>query len=281
MKADTRHQLKTNELGEALLKVRFWFEKNWRNVALVGGSALVLIVAVNIWRWSHASAVDAAWARLFEIETTGEADPAAAIQRLRDLASSSGDPVISVIARYRAGCALLHHAGRDPANRPQLLEESIASLKLVFDDSAAPPTIAAAAGFALASAFENKRDFDAAKSAYDAIVKNNRFDGTPYQNLAAVRSTELDELRTITVRFEPGRPSPAGAPSADANPPAPPNDSPHGPPVIPSTDASSIPPDSPASQTDDHVDSGRSETPQPAPPSDPDPSEPPTPNHGP
>lgn len=220
MDAQTRHELKQNELAQALMKLRLIAEKQagyW-----VAGLVVVMLAWAGyyIWRTSHRVSIESAWKRL---STVNPADPTAAAtaqDTLRSLISENVDPHVVAAARLRLGTILADEALREPARREVLLREAIDVLTRVAQDERAPTAIVAPALFKLAAAYESLRDLDRARQTYEQIVHTSRLAGTPFPGLAQARLESLDELAR-PVAFVAGEPPPPAAPGAPAVPDVP------------------------------------------------------------
>lgn len=226
MDAQTRHQLKTNELGEVLVKARLFMERRGWTIVMVVAAVALVVVGVVFWSANRRQALDNAWQRLFEVHADPDGNPDNALQQLRDIASEASDEHLAATARYRLGCLLVSLADRDAPKRDERLSQAVETLKQVADGSAAPDQLRASAEFALGGAYENQRDFTKAKSTYQSVAANERYAGSPFQSLAASRAAAVDQLKT-PVKFEPGHSppppmpemSPTSGPSSSAAPP--------------------------------------------------------------
>ncbi len=132
-------------------------------------------------------------------------DGTAGLDSLRQIGSSTADDNIRAWADYRLGCGLLRQANSDETKREQYLPDCIEVLRRVSGASSTPASIAAAAEYGLANAYELQRDFEQAKTTYQAIIDNEKYAGSPYQALAGRRVDTVDDLN-VTVTFTPGDP---------------------------------------------------------------------------
>ncbi len=214
MDAQRRHELKTNELSEALERIMSWNDptlKYW-----LGGILLVLLVygGYRLWGWNRLQTRIAGWERLIHLDTSA-ADPAAdPVAELRSLADSSADRSLSGAARLRLAQALVERAERFPAEREALLHQAAGELQSMIGDPGLPASLVAAATYALASVHESLRDLPGAEAAYRTLAEP-RFTGTPFQFLAEERLKTLPDLAR-PVAFVEGK-----APPPPALPPAP------------------------------------------------------------
>lgn len=247
MDADKRHQLKTNELAEALSKVRDFISEPQMRYWLIG--LVVLVVAVVGYRWrtgQQERQMAGAWTELTRVGAMLETDPDAACDDLRALIADSPDGLFAANARVRLGILLRRQAEEDADGSDELLSESVEVLRRIVDDSAAPPALVAAAAFSLGTACESLRDFDGAAAAYQQIIDEQRFTGSPFIGLAARRLDTIDEL-SVPVHFEPGmppEPEPKPEPAPEPEPELTPEQWPP-----PATQPTSAPPARPARPT--------------------------------
>jgi len=234
MDADKRHQLKTNELADALAKLRtFGADPQTRWWLLGLAAVVVLVVGYRVWAGLRETRAASGWQELDQVARRMQTDRAGAIDELRTLASNAPNQTLAAAARLRLANALRSEAASNPQRREQLLAESVETLKALADDPSAAPSLAAAAIFSLATSYESLHNLDAAKAAYERIMQGAPFAGSPFHALATQRLATLDDLRAPTV-FVPGLPPSAQPPPPSTAPvgtqPAPPTAS------IPSAD---------------------------------------------
>lgn len=233
MDADTRHQLKQNELAEALGRLRDWNNPSTR-YTLMG--LLVIVVFFTGWQWfgyTNRRGAEQAWERLASFQTAlanpDVAQVSAAEDGLRVLIQKSSEPALAGFARlllaesrYKSGLA-------KPEERADAFGEAAGVLEQVLAGEDPPVPVEAAALFALASTRESmsvlpdadrKAELDRARELYQKLTQDARFSGSPYVELATQRLETLDDLRTPIVLVAGDRPPPPGAPEF-AGPPAP------------------------------------------------------------
>jgi hypothetical protein len=223
MDADTRHQLKQNELAEALDTLRD-FNNPTTRLTLLG--LAVILAAFFAWKaWVHQQhhAQELTTQRLNQVqEAIATGDPTrmdAAIVDLRALVNDAAQPGLAAGARILLASTLADEALRKPDEQQTLFEEAITVLQPLIPDGEVPAPLQAAAMFAKASCHESLRDFDQAKPLYERLQSETRFRGSPYVGLAEDRLANLDELRT-PIRFEPGSPPMPAAAMPMSGPPA-------------------------------------------------------------
>jgi tetratricopeptide (TPR) repeat protein len=207
MDADTRHQLKQNELAEALGRLRdfadarFWY---WfiAIVIILGGYA-----AYRLWQRQQNTLLENTWSQLLAIGATDPGGAAGSIIQLQALINENSDANLVAAARLRLGNALMLQAYEDAAQRESLLREAEAAYVEVARSDTAPDPLAGAATYALGTVYESLREFEQARAMYQSLTEETRFLGTPYSGLASARLETLEEISTKVV-FEPGDPPP-------------------------------------------------------------------------
>ena len=206
MDADKRHQLKTNELAEALTKLRdFGGDRQTRIWLAVLAVALIVIVGYRTWGRVQAGRLAHGWQTFAEVGPRVETDAAGAAEDLRSLISSAPNRAVAAAARLRLADALRRIAESDPQQADAVLNESVEALAAVVDDDRVSPALVAAASYSLGTSYESLRDFDRAAEAYKLVSEDVRFAGSPFVDMAADRLASLDDLR-VPVDFEPGLP---------------------------------------------------------------------------
>lgn len=219
MDAERRHELKTNELSEALNRLLSWNDptlKYW-----LGGILLVLLVygGYRLWDWNRLQTRIAGWEQLLRLDVSAAGGAADPVGELRTLAGSSPDGALSAAARLRLATALVERAERTPSERELLLHQAAAELQAVIGDAGVPASLVAAATYALASVQESLRDFPQAEATYRTLA-DPRFAGTPFQFLAEERLKTLPDLARPVVFVEGKAPPPPELPPAPESAPA-------------------------------------------------------------
>jgi predicted negative regulator of RcsB-dependent stress response len=238
MDADKRHELKQNELAQALARLRSFGSETQTRYWLL--AAVVIVVAVaGYFAWGNMRKTRAAtrWMELATASSTLGTDTDAGLEQLHGLIASTSDPVLAADARIRVAAVLRDEADADPEKYEQCHTAAIAELRPAIDDPKVPAPLVATATYALAISLESLRKFDEAAAAYQTLVNKPRFAGSPLVGLAASRLSSLAELR-IPVWFEPGMPPPPPRPESrptTAPPPPPPTSAAGAPPLAPAT----------------------------------------------
>ncbi len=219
MDADARHQLKQNELAEALAKLRNLRDPRFLYAAAGVGVVLVIAASVYAWRSAQISAAEQTSQRLGkaldDLAATDVAVRAAAERDLRALIDATREPGLSGYARLALARALVDRGHRDPATRPQALAEAQQLLEQIRGNAQSPPMLAASATLLLATVHESLRAPDAAEAIYRELTTDARYAGSPAVKLAEKRLESLDRAR-VAVVFEPGKPTKPDDPSANA-----------------------------------------------------------------
>jgi hypothetical protein len=232
MDADHRHELKRNELAEALSQLRDWQDID-RRYLLAVGVLLVLLLAVIAYRVtsSYAASAEARnWAQYASIAVMPGPDGLIPVAELREAATGGYGPAVANVAAVRLAAALLDNAATDATNRTALINEAMTTLTTRMDQFAAlpTPTLEAAALGLLARAYEAQGELDKARATYE-LLNAERFKGTPFSTpigvgtgfeqdaLAVQRLENLNELRTPVVML-PGTSAPAVPPLPDIPP---------------------------------------------------------------
>jgi len=229
MDADTRHQLKQNELAQALRQL--WDFSDRRTVAWLG---VIVVIALayagyKIWGWRQQGQLITAQQTLASVNAVDASLGDAPLAQLRQLIANNTEPGLVAISRLQLAQGL--EARTQGAHGPAKLSEAETEYKAVLDVAAAPNHIKAAAAYRLGILYETKRDFAKAREAYTMLSEEQRFKGSPFMELAAMRLQQLDEL-AIPVQFEPGvKPLATAQPSIILKPADAIEDVPEGPPA--------------------------------------------------
>ncbi len=244
MKAEHRHELKTNALAEWLANFPQWAMQN-----LVFIIVIVVAIAAGAILYAWRSGASSARAQE-QLRFTGIVNQVAnaklqilggrvvpenislallgPLKPLEDIAATTEDGNIAALALIKRGELLraeLHYRpGR--ADMKNVLEQVSRAKECYIkaEKAAADPTLAAAAKFGLALCEEELGHFDRAQKFYRAIVENSDFEGTVSAAQAELRLKTLSDFRkNVVLRPAPKPPAPAKPAQvkpADANQPA-------------------------------------------------------------
>ncbi|MFH1746702.1 MAG: hypothetical protein ABIG44_06610 [Planctomycetota bacterium] len=254
MDAEKRHQLKTNELAQALSKIKdFGGDSTMRYWLLAIVVVIVAFLAYRMWGSMHSAQLAAGWQSLSEINTLPGSELAAAVENLRNVATGTTDKALIASARIRLGAVLRRQAETQSDNRQSLLAESATVLQQAVDDPDTPAPLAATAAFSLATTCESLSHYEPdrlnqAQELYRQLVDEPRYAGTPFTIMAEGRLENFADLHE-KIDFLPGAPPPVGA-DAPSSEPLPVTSAPATQPAAtPATTPISAPlPDPPASQ---------------------------------
>ena len=209
MDADTRHQLKTNELAEWLSSISL----SDRRTLLWIGVLLVIALGYAAWRvnaWQRQTLLDQQWATLAQVSAELAQPTNETFDRARQLIVEAKDPTLAMLARLRLASALIREAGAN-ADDPYLTEAG-SLLETIVNDASVPPQIRAGALYELGTVHETRRELDAARKCYQQLLDEPAFAGIPYVELARGRLETLDDL-SRPVEFLPGQPPAATRPA--------------------------------------------------------------------
>jgi hypothetical protein len=229
MKADERHQLKQNELAEALGQLRDWNSPTTRYTILVLALVAIAFGAWRAWAYHQRHALEQGWQRLGNIEMAlagkDQAAAAGAVSDLRALIQETSDPGLQGYARLRLARERVQEAFSKPEERQAAFGEAVQILEQIIRGPNTPASLEAAASFALGSTHEclatvepasRQSSLDKAAELYQRITQEPRFKGTPYPALAADRLKTMASLKTA-IALTPG-PAPGAASQPGALP---------------------------------------------------------------
>ncbi len=281
MDAETRHQLKQNELGEAIKRV------SHLNDPWVGYSLIAVILFMAGWfgyqylQERQEQQLAGAWRTVLESNPADPTNGAAATAQLAALASDGPNANVEAAARLRLGIAK-RMAGR--AGDPDALRAAAEDLSALGGDTSVAAPLRAAAWYAAALAQEDLREIGAARTLFEKLRDDTSLKGSPYHEMAKDRLATLGELED-PVTFEPGlrpidldamlndadsgtgaAPAPASAAEALTTTPAGTTETP--------ADPADDPAAEPAPPADPGDDPAASEEPDPAATPEPEPTEP-------
>ena len=266
MDADTRHDLKKNELAEALSQLHNLANPTTRYTLMGLALIVALFIGWKAWGYTRQQAMERASQRLGAIQAVlagNEADKkVAAVSDLRTLIDDTFHPGVAGAARLLLARVLTDEAVEKPDRRQAALTETVDILQKIISRADTPASIEAAATFALATNCESLAALEAsarqsrlsqAAELYEKLKQDPRFKGSPYVDLAAERLQTIDQLKTPIV-FTPGQPpappqppgqqvmGPSATPSVFQQPPPPP------PPSAPPAAPTAGPPAGPAAE---------------------------------
>jgi len=241
MRADHRHDLKTNELADWLVNLPQWLQEN-RNSLIATVAVIVVAVAVYFWIFYQKNIASArTQVRLTNLVTQlpkQKADIAQAMAQqgdqsyllidlakdLQDFAQSTGNREMSALAMIERGDTLrseLHYRSGD-VSREELgkqIAQAQASYEQALKKAEGVPALAATAQLGLGLCEEELGNADKAKEIYRTVTENAAYDGTAAKAAAANRLKTMDDYQGMVV-FKPAPPPQpqASAPSVQITP---------------------------------------------------------------
>lgn len=200
MDADTRHQLKKNELAEALSKLRDFSDKR-----TIGWMVVIVVIALGyagmkFWNWRTESRLAEASQAIVQIDVSDPALGDAPLTQLRQIISQ-GDNAVTALARLKLAEGL--QARGRAAGGESNLNQAEQEYGILIEGANAPMHVRAAACYRLGMLYETKRDFAKAEEIYRKLTGDSAYAGSPFQDLASFRTDVLDDLKT-PVMFAPG-----------------------------------------------------------------------------
>lgn len=241
MRADHRHELKTNELADWLMHFPEWLREN-RNSLIGTAAVVVIVVAVYFWIFYHRSIASArSQVRLTNLVTQlprQKADIAQAMAQksdqsyllidlakdLQDFAQSASSREMSALALIERADTLrseLHYRSGEVSQEElaKQLAQAQASYEQAFQKAQDVPALAATAQLGLGLCEEELGNIDKAKEIYRAVTETAAYDGTTAKAAAALRLKTADDYKGKVV-FKPAPPQPpqASAPTIQLTP---------------------------------------------------------------
>lgn len=214
MDADTRHQLRQNELAEALSKI--WDFSDRRSLTWLGVIVVIALayVGYKYWGWRQQTNLIQAERALSSLNPADPSLGNAPLDQLRRLIAENSDPGLLGRARLLLAQGLeARGLGPDGAERLQQAERVYQEILAMPQ---APAVVKAPAKYRLGILYETRRDFEAARETYTSLSTDSGFAGSPFTGLAEARLESLDELAK-QVTFEAGvRPLSTEEPEAPA-----------------------------------------------------------------
>lgn len=201
MDAETRHELKHNELADLLFRLREW--NNPRVYTWLLAIVAVILAYVSYRLWGHRAQVanQRNWTVLAEVNPANAALGGAPLDQLRSLIAGSSDPSLLAAARVRLATALTK---RGMLGDQAALTGAGDELRQVIDAPGTPGNFKAAALYRLGMLQETRGELEAAGQTWKRLSEGG-FEGSPFKELAAERIGSLDRMKSKVV-FEPGLP---------------------------------------------------------------------------
>ncbi len=231
MDAEHRHELKENDLAEAIANFGKWWNRHGLKTMVVLVVVLGTIAIVQIVRQRTRQNHETTWS---ELSTTSNPDV------FRRRADAYDDPVARALANlwgaalYNARvsvpkAAVTNASGTPPApraeDRAESLEYAEAMLTKVLDDPAVPELLQLNAVLMMAAVHENRGAFDEAQATYKKVLDGAGDSGFDALASTAKRRMNLLPLLRSPVAFGPEKPmivAPAPGLEPESQAPAPP-----------------------------------------------------------
>ena len=224
MKADHRHELKTNELAEWLAHFPEWAKENRTNLILVAAVILVAIAVYFVRFYRKDVVVTREHVQLTGLvsqvsnqkrsvaqaasQGTDQSIALVSIAKdLQDFASSARDDRLAALAWIKRAEALRAELHYRPTEVPReeltkQIGQAQTSYQQALERASSSPALAATAQFGLGLCDEELGNFEKAKEAYRAVAENPDYEGTAAQAAAAHRLKTMDDYKG-TVVFKP------------------------------------------------------------------------------
>ncbi len=227
MRADHRHELKTNELADWLMHFPDWLKEN-RNSLIGTAAVVVIVVGVYFWMFYHKNIASArSQVRLTNLVTQlprQKADIAQSMAQkgdqsyllidlakdLQDFAQSTSNREMSALASIERADTLrseLHYRSGEISQEDltKQIAQAQASYEQAFEKAQNVPALASTAQLGLGLCEEELGNVAKAKEVYQSIVDNAAYDGTTAKAAAALRLKTADDYQGKVV-FKPAPP---------------------------------------------------------------------------
>lgn len=236
MKADHRHELKTNELADWLVHLPQWTKENLKTIIFVL-AVLVAAVAVYSWRFYSRNVVGVreqveftnllnqlagGKMQILQAQSQGRdlsfvlLQPAKGLETFAQNTSNNNMAALAMIKRAEALRAELHYGTVDEPYLIAQTNKAKTSYAKALEKCSANPSLAAAARFGLGLCEEELGNFQEAKQTYRQIAENPDFDGTTAKAAAKQRLETMDDY-TQKLVFKPAPAPPIEIKPADVN----------------------------------------------------------------
>lgn len=211
MKAERRQELRTNELSEQIEQVRSYVRENsTRLLATVIG--IVVIVSASVWYFrGRESKVAEGWRQFQEVASA--TSPSDRVDQLKAIAQQDVDSALTLQAWLAVG-GIARNEMLNPTGSaavfdtgPDWSEIARAAYQEVLDSFPERIPPAGESMIALGTLAEDSGDFDKARTLYEKVIGDARFDNTPFEQQAEFRLEGLDAW-SVPVVFPPPKPGP-------------------------------------------------------------------------
>ena len=236
MKAERRHELKTNTLARGLEQLPEAGRQHGTKILVAVLGVLLLAFVIRQWRTSSREKATAAAYALNDVRfamdqlensvemamfnpqglaTVRQEVARRADDDIRRVLETADDPRLLAEAKLARGDlnwklanfpdppgAATQPALQFPRSRADLLKAAAQSYQEVLDDPGSPNESKRTARFGLAAVYENQRDWDKAKEQYQKLV-NDADTPQPFKDQAVERLNAMDTIRKPIVAGTP------------------------------------------------------------------------------
>ena len=239
MKADHRHELKTNELAEWLVHLPQWTKENVKTILFV---LVLLVAAVAFYSWKLYSRnvvqvreqieftnllnqLSGGKMQILQAQAQGRdlsfvlLQPAKGLETFAQTTKSDHMAALALIKRAEALRAELHYGTVDEQYLIAQTNKAKASYAEALQRCSKNPLLAAAAKFGLGLCEEELGNFEEAQQIYRDVATDPDFDGVAAGAAAKQRLETIDDYRQKLV-FRPAPRPPIQIKPADVNLPA-------------------------------------------------------------
>jgi len=221
MKAEHRHELKTNELAEWLMNLPQWTKENLRVIIYISVVAVVVIAsALFHWYRKNVESVQKQTAftnlvnnlsrsklQILQARTQGVDISYTLIQNADNLKTAAQDTkdsrmaAFALIKRAEALRTELHYRLATPSQQDieAQLDKAQAAYAEAFDKTSAGPSLRAAAKLGTGLCEEERGNFETAQNIYRYITETPDFEGTVAAATAKQRLAAMTDYREKAV----------------------------------------------------------------------------------
>jgi len=230
MKAEERHELKTNELAEWLANLPQWCRDNLKTIIYVAAAALIVAMS-GLWYWYNknietarrhieltemVSKVAQVKPQIAQAASQGTDSSYVLIQvadNLQAIAEKTRDDQAAALALIKRGHALrseVHNrlGAVDDSELEMQMETARQSYRQALQKAAGHPTLTSMAKLGLGLCTEELGDFETAARIYHQMLEDPAIEGTAATAQARYRLEIMDDYRQPVVFAEP-EPEPA------------------------------------------------------------------------
>jgi len=213
MKSERRKELKENELIHSLMDLGQTLQRYAPHL-VVGVVVVAAVLGFGYYsKASKAARVNAQWEELTQLMRNMTTDET--LQKLRMIVNEQTDKSVVLPANQLLAGALLAQAahrdeGTDPADTAARLNEAEQAYRRMLAIPGVPAVYRGGAMLGLAQIAEQRRDWDAARAQYQAIIDDKELSLLAFAQTADAALKQLEDLTEPVVFAEaPDEPPPA------------------------------------------------------------------------